>query len=70
MFSVVVKIVDRLVSHDVLIAEEQAVKTETVGEFEVVSDRPLVLGVSAQLVEAHASGRVCLTIVAVGKADD
>lgn len=70
MLSVIVKIIDRLVPHQVLIAEEETVKTKTVCEFEIVKHRPFVLSINTKLVETHAGRRICFSVVTIGQADN
>ena len=65
--AVVVKILDCVVGHQVAVAEEETVQTQTCGELEVVGSIPFLLAVDAKLVEAHAGGRGLLAIVAVGQ---
>ena len=63
----VLKVIDSLVGHEVLVVEEETVKTETGSKLELLVYVPLVLSVYTSLVESYASCRVCLTVVTVSK---
>ena len=69
MPSVIVKLIDGLIRHEVAVVEEKSVKTETVGKLEVLGNAPLVLRINTGLMELHACGRIHFAIVSVGEAD-
>ena len=67
---VVVESLDGGVGKEVAIVEEEAVDAQAVGELEAVGDVPVVLGIYAELVVAHACCRLRLAVVAVGETHD
>ena len=67
MAAVVVEGENRVVGHDVLVAEEQPVETDSVREHELVVRVPLVLGIDPHLVETHPCRRGILTVISVCK---
>ena len=70
MLAIVVKVIDSLVGHQIVVVEEQSVYTETVGQLQVVKDVPVILQVDAELVEPHTCCGIGLTVITVSKSHD
>ena len=68
--TIIIYIIERLVTHDVSIVEEKTIDAKSVVELEVGGNVPLILQIDTCLVERDTCSRLLLTIVAVGKADD
>ena len=66
---IVVKSEDGVVGHQIAVVEEETIKTDTVGQLEVVGRIPVILCINAQLVELNTSGRILLTVITIGKTD-
>ena len=58
--------VDGLIGSEVVVVERQIVETDTIGEFQLVGDVPLILSIEAQLIEGDLSVRIVLAVEAVG----
>ena len=70
VLTVVTVVVDGLVGHQVVVVEEQTIETQTIGQFQIVEDVPVVLHIEAQFVELYAGSRIGLAVVTVGQGHD
>ena len=70
MTTAVVKIVNSLVSQQVIIIEEQTVHTQTIGQFELVAHVPVVLNIGTRTIELYTGSRLRLTVITIGQTDD
>ena len=66
MPSAIVKFIDGIVAHQIVVVEYYGIQTETCGQGEFLIRGPFVLGIHANLAEAHACGRILLPVIAVG----
>ena len=70
MTTIVVEVVDGLVSQQVVVVEEESVNTQTVGQLEVVGDVEIILGIDAGAIELHTGSWLRLTVVTVSQTYD
>ena len=70
MTSVIVKVVDGLICHQVLVVEEETIDAQAVSELQFVVNVPFVLSINAKFIELYASSRLRLTIIAIGQGNN
>ena len=70
MTSVIVKIIDSLVSQQVFVVEEQTIDTQTVSQLELIVHIPVILDIGTGTVELYAGSRLRLTVVTISQTDD
>ena len=67
MLPVEVKLIDGIVSLEVVVVEHQVVETDTVGQFQTVAEVPFILGIETKLVEGNLSIGVGHTVEAISQ---
>ena len=64
-----VKLIDGIVSLEVVVVEHQVVETDTVGQFQTVAEVPFILGIETKLVEGNLSIGVGHTVEAISQSE-
>ena len=70
MTTIIIECFNSIVGQQVTVVEEQTVDTQTVGQFELVRDVPLILSINTRAVELNTCSRFGLTIVTIGQTED
>ena len=64
-----VKLIDGIVSLEVVVVEHQVVETDTVGQFQTVAEIPFILGIEAKLVEGNLGIGVGHTVETISQSE-